>query len=351
MKYDYIVVGQGIAGTMLSHFLIENGQKILVIDNHHLTASSKVAAGIVNPITGRRYVKSWMFDTLLDFAQKTYQTLSEYLNIDCFEERNIVRVLFNNKEANDFYARSGEVGYDKYMLENATMSDYEDMLNPVFSLGEVTHSGKVNLGEILIAFRQKLEANNQLLSEQFDFQQLSIQKDSIQYKSIEANNIIFCEGIKGTENPYFNHLPFNGAKGQVLIVRIPNFQPNKIFKHRLFFVPLEKDLFWVGATNENQYTDDIPTEKGRLSLEKKLQKIVKVPYEVISHQAAIRPNIKDRRPLIGQHPSFSKVFIFNGLGTKGSSLAPYFAHHFVNHLLYQSPLMKEVNIERFDTKE
>ena len=351
MKYDYIIVGQGIAGTMLAHFLIENKQNILVIDNHHLTASSKVAAGIVNPITGRRYVKSWMFDTLLDFAHKTYQILGESLNISCFEERNIVRVLFNNKEANDFYARSGEVGYDEYMLEHAEMSEYENILNPVFSLGEVTHSGKVNLGEILVAFRQKLEANNQLLSEQFNFEDLSIYDDGVNYKTIEAKNIIFCEGIKGTENPYFKHLPFNGAKGQVLIVRIPNFQPAKICKHRLFVVPLKEDLFWVGATNENQYTDDFPTEKGRVNLEKKLQKIVKVPYEIISHQAAIRPNIKDRRPLIGRHPLFHRLFIFNGLGTKGSSLAPYFAHHFVMYLLHEEPLMKAVDIERFNGRD
>jgi glycine/D-amino acid oxidase-like deaminating enzyme len=215
----------------------------------------------------------------------------------------------------------------------------------------VTHSGKVNLGEILVAFRQKLEANNQLLSEQFNFEDLSIYDDGVNYKTIEAKNIIFCEGIKGTENPYFKHLPFNGAKGQVLIVRIPNFKPSKIFKHRLFFVPLKEDLFWVGATNENQYTDDLPTEKGRVNLEKKLQKIVKVPYEIISHQAAIRPNIKDRRPLIGRHPLFHRLFIFNGLGTKGSSLAPYFAHHFVMHLLHEEPLMKVVDIERFNGKD
>jgi glycine/D-amino acid oxidase-like deaminating enzyme len=347
MKYDYIIVGQGIAGTLLSHFLIKNKQRILVIDNGYLTSSSKVAAGIVNPITGRRYVKSWMFDTLLDFAQRTYLALDESLKINSFEERNIVRVLFNNKEANDYYARSGEIGYSKYMLENAKMTEYESILKPVFSIGEVTHSGKVNLGAVMSAFRQKLEASHQIITEEFDFEELTLKKDTIHYKNIEAQNIIFCEGIKGTENPFFKYLPFNGAKGQVLIVRIPNFKPEKIFKHRLFFVPLEEDLFWVGATNENQYSDNLPTEKGRINLEKKLQKIINVPYEIIDHQAAIRPNVKDRRPFIGQHPKFDKMFIFNGLGTKGSSLAPYFANHFVEHLVHQKPLMKEVNIERY----
>ncbi|MFK7948938.1 MAG: NAD(P)/FAD-dependent oxidoreductase [Saprospiraceae bacterium] len=347
MKYDYIIVGQGIAGTVLSHFLIKNGQNILVIDNGYLTSSSKVAAGIVNPITGRRYVKSWMFDTLLDFAQETYESLGESLNITCFEQRNIVRVLFNNKEENDYYARSGQNGYSQFMLETPDLKEYESVLNPVFSIGEVTKSGKVNLSSIMSAFRQKLETNNQILTEQFDFEQLTLKKDTVYYKNIEAKNIIFCEGIKGTENPFFNYLPFNGAKGQVLIVRIPNFKPQKIFKHRIFFVPLEEDTFWVGATNENDYTDNLPTEKGRINLEKKLQKIIKVPYEIIKHQAAIRPNVKDRRPFIGQHPKFDNLFIFNGLGTKGSSLAPYFANHFVEHLLHQKPLMKEVNIQRY----
>lgn len=350
MKYDYIIVGQGIAGTLLAHFLLKHEQRILVIDNGYLTSSSKVAAGIVNPITGRRYVKSWMFDTLLDFAQETYQSLDESLKIKSFEQRNIVRVLFNNKEANDYYARSGEVGYSEYMLENAEMTEYEAILNPVFSIGEVTHSGKVNLGTIMSAFRQKLETSHQILTEQFDYEQLRLKSDSVQYKNIEAKRIIFCEGIKGTENPFFNYLPFNGAKGQVLIVRIPNFKPQKIFKHRLFIVPLEDDLFWIGATNENQYSDNLPTERGRLNLEKKLQKIIKVPYEIIEHQAAIRPNVKDRRPFIGQHPKFNNMFIFNGLGTKGSSLAPYFAHHFVEYLLDKKALMKEVNIQRYEIK-
>ena len=347
MKYDYIIVGQGIAGTLLTHFLIKNGQQVLVIDNGYLTSSSKVAAGIVNPITGRRYVKSWMFETLLSFAQETYQELSESLNINCFEERNIVRVLFNNKEENDYYARSGEVGYSKFMLETPDNTEYESIINPIFSIGEVTHSGKVNLGLIMSAYRKQLENNNQILSEQFDFQQLTLNNDQVNYKNITAKHIIFCEGIKGTENPFFSYLPFNGAKGQVLIVRIPNFKPQKIFKHRIFFVPLEDDLFWVGATNENEYSDNLPTEKGRINLEKKLSKIINIPYEIIDHQAAIRPNVKDRRPFIGQHPKFNNMLIFNGLGTKGSSLAPYFANHFVEHLLHEKPLMKEVNIKRY----
>lgn len=348
MQYDYIIVGQGLAGTIMSHFLIKKGQKVLMIDDEYQTSSTKIAAGIINPITGRRYVKSWLFEELMPFAKQTYQELSELLNITCFESRNIVRVLFNNKEENDYYSRSGQIGYDQYMLENPDLSEYESVLNPVYSIGEVTKSGKINLTTLITAYRKYLESNNNILSEKFDFQQLTVNDDRVQYRNIEAKNIIFCEGIKATANPYFGHLPFNGAKGEVLMIRIPNFKPQKIFKHRMFVVPMYDDVFWVGATNDNEYIHDRPTTENRLEVEKKLKQILKVPYEVLEHKAAVRPNTFDRRPLIGKHEKFNNVFIFNGLGSKGSSVGPYFANQFVNHLLYNEPILAEVNITRFD---
>lgn len=347
MKYDYIIVGQGIGGTLLSYFLIKNGQKVLVIDDGHLTSSSKVAAGIVNPITGRRYVKSWMFEELFDFAMTTYHALDELLGIKCFEPRNIVRVLFNNKEVNDYFTRSAELSYQNFMLEATDFSEYAPILKPFYDSGEVTFSGKVNLQTLIRAYAQHLSNTQSLLAENFDFQSLKLNSESIFYKNIETKRIIFCEGIKATENPFFNYLPFNGAKGQVLIIRIPNFKPIKIFKHKIFLVPLYDDIFWVGATQENGYKDALPTEKGKAHLIEMLEKVIHVPYEILEQQAAIRPNTRDRRPFIGQHLIFDKLFIFNGLGTKGSSLAPYFAHHFTDYLLGKSPLMKAVDIQRF----
>jgi glycine oxidase len=347
MKYDYIIVGQGIGGTLLSYFLIKNGQKVLVIDNGYLTSSSKIAAGIVNPITGRRYVKSWMFEELLAFANVTYAELDKLLNINCFEPRNIVRVLFNNKEVNDYFTRSAEVSYQRFMLETTDIQEYQPIVKPFYDAGEVTYSGKVNLYLLMQRYAEHLKKTQSILFELFDFQKLRLGSESIFYKNIETKRIIFCEGIKATENPFFSYLPFNGSKGQVLIIRIPNFKPVKIFKHKIFLVPLYEDVFWVGATQENNFENDFPTEKGKTQLTEILEQVIDVPYEILEQQAAIRPNTRDRRPFIGQHPIFDKLFIFNGLGTKGSSLAPYFANHFAEYLLGCSELMKEVDIQRF----
>ena len=55
----------------------------------------------------------------------------------------------------------------------------------------------------------------------------------------------------------------------------------------------------------------------------------------------------DRRPVIGCHPEEDRVAIFNGLGTKGVSLAPYFSDLFAQHLVENRQLCSEVDVRRF----
>ena len=75
-----------------------------------------------------------------------------------------------------------------------------------------------------------------------------------------------------------------------------------------------------------------------------------LPFEIIDHQAGIRPTVKDRRPLLGVHPAHHQLAIFNGMGTKGVMLAPYFANHLVNHLENDDKLLPEIDIVRFGKK-
>ena len=61
----------------------------------------------------------------------------------------------------------------------------------------------------------------------------------------------------------------------------------------------------------------------------------------------IRPTVADKRPLLGLHPTLPQLAIFNGLGTKGASLGPYFAEQMTNFLLDKQDLEHEANISRF----
>lgn len=345
---DYLIVGQGVAGTLLAHFLSQSGQSILVVDEYRESAASQVAAGIINPITGRRYVKSWRIDDLLPIARRTYRELEALLGVPVFYERNIIRTLFNQGEENDWLARTAEPGYAPYMLDRAELGEYALKTTLAYGYGELSQAGQADLPALTRAYRAKLMDAGQLMSEPFDFEALEIGDGELAYKGVNARNLVFCEGHRGAGNPYFGYLPFGGAKGEVLLVRIPGANFEKILKHRVFIVPMaEAELYWIGATYGWSFADEAPTPEGRAYLEERLHDLLGLPFEVVAHRAAVRPTVKDRRPFLGRHPDFPQLAIFNGLGTKGASLGPYWAKHLAEHLMDGAPLEGSVDIGRF----
>ncbi|MEN1786080.1 MAG: FAD-dependent oxidoreductase, partial [Bacteroidota bacterium] len=177
---------------------------------------------------------------------------------------------------------------------------------------------------------------------------LGLKNEQVHYKNITAEKIIFCEGYKAAINPFFAHLPYESAKGEALILRIPNLQTADIIKKHYFIVPLENDLFWFGSNYEWDDLTDDPTDTGRRFLEEQLRGILKVDYEVVDHLAAVRPVLKDRRPVLGYHTDHPEIAIFNGLGTKGTSIAPYWAKEMVALLTKEKALSAEVHLARFD---
>ncbi len=344
----FLIVGQGLAGTLLAYFLRKAGGQIWVVDDQHQSASSRAAAGIINPITGRKYVKSWRIDDLLPVAVQTYQALEQQFGATIFHPRNVLRAISNAKESNDWSLHTLEPGYKHYIAEEVNLGNYQNNITLAYGYGEVLHGAQVDLPLLIGKFRQWLQKEGSLTTETFDFEQLIIEAESIRYQNLIADKIIFCEGAKGKFNPFFNYLPFHGDKGEALIVRIPDAHFEKILKQQIFIVPLGKDdLYWIGATYERHYPDDQPSEQGRQYLTRHLQQVLKIPFEIVQHLAAVRPTVRDRRPLLGLHPQFSQVGIFNGLGTKGASLGPFWAQHFANFLLTGASLDREADIRRF----
>lgn len=346
---DFLIIGQGIAGTLLHFCLKKRGQKVHVIDRHHKGASSIVAAGGINPVTGKRFVKSWKIDQLLPVVNRMYRELEEALQIPIFTPRNVYRILNNPGEENTWIARSADPGYAKYFVENPTVDEFEKYLKPSVSVGEISNGGQVDLPGLITAYREKLIADNELTTEDFEYEKLDILDNQIQYKNITATKVIFCEGAASAENPFFKHLPFQLSKGEALTIKIDKARLEKIVRRKISLVPMPDKNYWAGATNSWEQTDDIPTKVGKAELIRYLNEMLDVPYEILNHTAAFRPTIKDRRPMLGAHSEISNLLIFNGLGTKGASLAPFLAEAFCDWILEDTPLSEEVDIKRFKT--
>jgi len=344
---DFILVGQGLAGTLLAHFLKAAGQRILVIDQPNGNAASQIAAGIINPVTGRRFVKSWMIETLLPFAKSTYQSIESQLNIRIYHEKNILRALANPKEENDWLARATEPDYMPYLAEKADPENYVHYLQVPYAFGETKGSAQVDLPGLIAAYRVELKANGEFLEEVFDYQGISFQEVGVTYKSYKAKGIVFCEGYGMKTNPFFSDQPMRGDKGQVLEIQIPGADFEKMFKDQVFIVPMAGGQYWIGATYEPRFDNEQPTEAGKDFLQNHLSACLKLPFEVMAHKAAVRPTVKDRRPLLGTHPEFAHLHLFNGLGTKGTSLGPYWAQHMADYLLGKLEIDSQVDIKRF----
>ncbi len=349
-ELDYIIVGQGLAGTLLSYFLLQENQRILVVDASRPNSSSKIAAGVVNPVTGRRQAKSWRYEELFQFAKNTYRALEQELGISIWKERNILRALHNNFEENEWLRRGAFPDYQAFFKEEAELGGFEGKVGEAHAWGELKGSAQTDMPTLLSAFRKKLEAEELILEEQFDYAQIKFGEARVSYRDFSARQIVFCEGAKAVENPFFNFLPFSLTKGELLLVEIPGADFQKMLKHHLFIVPLSNGLYWAGSTSRFEYEDDLPSQEKRKWLEEQLSKTIRLPYKIIAHQAGIRPTVHDIRPFLGVHPERQGLAVFNGLGTKGASLGPLFANQLANFLLGRGALDKTVDIARFKAK-
>jgi glycine/D-amino acid oxidase-like deaminating enzyme len=188
-----------------------------------------------------------------------------------------------------------------------------------------------------------------LLEESFDSRELKITSDKIQYKDIEARKIIFCDGAGSFESPWFKQLPFAPNKGEALIVEIPELPESAIYKKSVLLAPLAGagHFFWAGSNYIWDFDNPAPTAAFREATERSLKEWLKLPFKIVEHLAGIRPATLERRPFVGMHPVFPGIGILNGMGTKGCSLAPFFAKQLTDHLVHHTPINADADIKRF----
>jgi glycine/D-amino acid oxidase-like deaminating enzyme len=338
-RLDYLIVGQGLAGTMLAWMLFKRGKNVHVIDHYNPNSSSRVAAGLYNPITGRRFVKTWMADVLFPFAESTYREIEQKTGQRFCFQRRIIRRVADEAEKREVMRKKEKTGYAPY-LHPLQESDQQFRL-------EIRHGGHVDVRLLLESVKELLDEEVVFIKSKIGYQDIKLREDGIVWENYTAKRVVFCEGYMAMGNPWFSWLPFTHAKGEILTIEAPRLKQDYILSSGIFILPIGNDRYWVGSTYDWDDLSESPTEKGKNELKEKLDRLIDCEYVLIDQQAGIRPTVRDRRPLMGTHPDYPQLAIFNGLGTKGVSLAPYFANHLVEHLEDQKPLLPEVDIRRF----
>jgi glycine/D-amino acid oxidase-like deaminating enzyme len=346
MQVDYLIIGQGISGTWLSYYLQKSGRSFLIIDNNFSNAPSRVAAGIINPVTGRRHAEVWMADEIIPFAWDAYNELGQSLGINAISQRNIIDFFPSAQMRLSFQQRVEEDA--EYVSISEDENRFRNLFNYELGFGEIKPVYTAHLETILPAWRQLLSEKELLIEEEFDISLLQIKKDEVQYGAITASKIIFCDGAFCANNPWFNKLPFAPNKGEALTLRIDDLPADHIYKKGFTLAPLAAPgHWWIGSAYEWDFSDVNPTDAFREKAESLLKEWLKLPFEIAGHFASLRPATLERRPFVGLHPLQPALGILNGMGTKGSSLAPFFAKQLVEHLLNNKYITPEADMNRF----
>lgn len=345
-NFDYFIIGQGLAGSALAWELIQRGKSVMVYDEPKENRASAVAAGLFNPITGRVMTKTWKADELFPFLEKFYSTTGKTLAKFFFHSIPIFRPFVSAEEMQQWKAKSKSEEIEKLVLKfHDSPSFAQQVINPFGGI-EIAQSGYLDTGLWISTVRDFLKRRGFYIQEKLEEEALLV--DSlIRYKEYTADKIIFCNGSGALHSRWFSWLPLKLLKGETLDVKIET-KPVRIFNRGVYLVPSAgENIYKVGATYQHAPFLEGPTPEAREDLKTKLTELIRLPFDIIHQDWGIRPTSPDRRPMLGPHPANKNVIIFNGLGTKGVSLSPYFAHQLADWLEGKGDLSTEVNIYRF----
>ncbi|MDN3667920.1 FAD-dependent oxidoreductase [Echinicola jeungdonensis] len=346
MEVDFLLIGQGLAGTVLSQRLLKAGKTVGLIDEPGKNKSSRVAAGLYNPVTGRKMVKTWNADLLFPEIIPLYRELEDLLGIKIIYPRPIYRPFVSIEEQNEWMGKSGDEGFRGY-IETVRMSSKYDEVNDPYGGILLKNCGFVDLAALLDAYTGWLNEKGFLVQSTFDEDKLIRKDDGFIYGEIKAKNLIYCNGIGAMKSRFFDWLPFAPVKGEILEIN-EEFKPYEIINRGVFRITMPDGLIRVGSTYSRHDLDTGPSSQGKRTILEKLEKLVHASdREIIQHKSGIRPATRDRRPFLGKYPQEKNVYIFNGFGAKGVSLVPYFSKVMLDLLIHGEEPEKGVNISRF----
>lgn len=341
---DYIIVGSGLAGIAYSEVALQNNKSILVINNQSQN-SSIIAGGLYNPVILKRFSEVWKANEQLELLYPFYKNLEKKLNIKLDYKLPLLRKFYSAEEQNNWFIASDKPNLSKFLSTNLITKKWDSIPSP-FNFGEVLCSGYVDTSLLVETYKTFLIDQEFYMQETFNYPDLKIYSDHIEYKLIKSKHIVFAEGFGMLSNPFFNKLPLDGTKGELLLIKAPNLKLDVIVKSAVFVLPIGNHLYKVGATYNWEDKTNIPTEAAKKELIDNLKELINCDFEIIEHYAGVRPTVKDRRPLVGTHPLYNRIHVLNGLGTRGVMLAPAMATDLFNYIENEIPLDMNIDIRR-----
>ncbi len=322
---------------MLAWMLHTRGKRFLLLDTPHKSNASRISAGIINPITGKRFSPFWDSQSVMESALKAYSTLERQFGKTFLREITALR-LFTDTEERDlwFSKRASTLTFAEYLPQESISGDIRQQH------GGIRYGAwHLDVEQLVRTLRTWLEAEGCLRNETYNSESTIFSSESVivetETECFSAQHIIFANGWKTLETSLWKDLPLSPAKGELLTVQAERV-PEEMLVHGVFVLPLDNSTLRIGASYSWEELDDTPTPNTASALIAQAQEIFPVPMTLLRHDAGVRPAAQDSKPILGVHPVEPRCAVFNGFGSKGAVYTPYCAEALVDFFEEAKPL-------------
>ena len=341
-KVDFIIVGQGIAGTVLAFEILKRNKTVHLIDKIQENSASRIALGIYNPLVLKWFTKSWKAEVQLNFLQRFCNDFEEKFSVKINHKKNIHKFLDSNYSINNWFEKQASPNRKEFM--ESDLKYFEGVEKP---FGVVLNSGWVNIKLMLDTFRSFLIENKYLQESRFLYDKIKIKNDYIEYEGVISKRLIFCEGSSVLKNPYFKNLGFKMTKGEIIHFKSKDLKINEIIHSGTIIIPISNDIYYAGATFDWNTNNLLSSKDSEIEIIEKIKKIKNFTYKLIDHKVSIRPSVIDRRAIIGRHSKHRNLYLLNGLGSRGMLLSPYLVSQLCSFILNNEKINSEIDVNRF----
>lgn len=340
-----LIIGQGLAGTALAWRLWDRGMPFLIVDRDAAVTCSKVAAGLITPITGMRLTVSWRYEMFYREALRFYRDCGKRMKQRFFFPRGYVRLLKNEPEIAKWHKRRRDPDMQPFLHRQTPELNAEVIHQPENGFQQ-RHAAWLDTNAYLEASRRFFESLDSYTTADVKPEDVQDDANGVDWNAQRFSHVIWAQGWSAEKHPLFHWVPFQSALGTILTVEADLQGEKRILNRGCWLLPRNDGTLRAGSSYEWKFDDpNTPSPAQVQTLEATLHSLLKVPTNITATQTAVRPIIKNRQALMGTHPTHPRVAFLNGLGSKGSLRSPWLARHLIEHLLDGAAIDTEMDLQ------
>lgn len=350
---DILIAGAGIAGSSAA-LTLSADRDVLVLDAEQPAAgASGAAAGLVNPLMGRKAKAVWRIDEALD----AFDTLlSEAHAPSVFSGGGVLRPTVEDKQV-AFFQEAAEryADFATWLPADTVQDRFPDVVTAGGAL-LISRGGAADVpafvNALLAAARERgatLRTGTRVTGweETDDAVRVEVLRANEATQSVTARHLLLAVGQGFPSLTALEALGLYGVKGQTLRVERPEgLGPLLPMSGRGYIVP-DSDTLILGSSYEHDFDDLSPSDEATQYIQQKTtQMLPAIETEpVLDVNVGVRVYAPDSNlPIVGPLPKHERCWVFTGLGSKGLLTAPLIARFLPDYLADPSQIPAALHV-------